>query len=116
MKKGKEKITIELDHRLVAICAKYGVKPQKLFKQLQKDILGDRKLDTYYQQILAELYLTEFISSNAKVERSSIESILDFTRSYQSHQASQHQLPEGISKLTRKILNECDYRKNHTKN
>jgi len=116
MKKGKESITIELDQRLLGICEKYGVKPQKLFKQLQKDILGDRKLDTPYQQILAELYFTEFISGKAKVDRSAVESVLTFTKSFQSQQTTKQQLPEGISKLTRKILNNCDYRKNHSKN
>tara|TARA_R110002111_G_scaffold19246_1_gene47078 strand:- start:89 stop:430 length:342 start_codon:yes stop_codon:yes gene_type:complete len=113
MKKGKKKITIEIDQRLVAICEKYGVEPQKLFKHLQEDILGNRKLETYYQQILAELYFTEFISSKAKIDRSSIESVLNFTKSYQS---DKNKLPEGISKLTRKLLNDCNYRKNHTKN
>jgi hypothetical protein len=116
MKKGKKKITIEIDQRLVTICEKYGVEPQKLFKQLQEDILGNRKLDIYYQQILAELYFTEFISSKAKVDRSSIESVLNFTKSYQSHKSDKNKLPEGISKLTRKLLNDCNYRKNHTKN
>ncbi len=116
MSKEKVSITIELDQRLLSICKKYGVKPQKLFKQLQKDILGDRKLETYYQQILAELYLTEFISGKAKVDRSSIESVLNFTKSYQSHHSNGQKVPEGISKLTRKILKECDYQKNHTKN
>jgi hypothetical protein len=116
MKKGKESISIELDNRLLAICEKYGIKPQKLFKQLQKDILGDKKLETHYQQILAELYLTEFISGKVNVERSSVESVLNIIKSHQSHQSQKQQLPEGISKLTRKILNECDYRKNHTKN
>ena len=116
MEKGKKKITIEIDQRLNAICEKYGVKPQKLFEQLQEDILGNRKLETYYQQILAELYFTEFISSTTKIDRSSIESVLNFTKSYRSHKSDQKKLPEGISKLTRKILNDCHYRKNHTKN
>jgi hypothetical protein len=116
MKKGKKKITIEIDQRLVTICEKYGVEPQKLFKQLQEDILGNRKLDTYYQQILAELYFTEFISSKAKVDRSSIESVLNFNKSYRSHKSDQVELPKGISRLTKKILKDCNYSKNHSKN
>lgn len=116
MKKEKKKITIEIDQGLNAICEKYGVKPQKLFEQLQEDILGNRKLETYYQQILAELYFTEFISSSAKIDRSSIESVLNFNKSYSSHNSDKVELPKGISRLTRKILKDCNYSKNHSKN
>jgi len=116
MKNGKEQITIVVDAKLKKLCKKYGLTVEQLLLQFQKDAVNGRTLENYYQQTLAELYLTEIVADKAKVDRSSVESVLVFMRSQEIQNITSHQLPEGLSRTTKRILKECDYCKNHSKN
>ena len=116
MKKGKEEITIKVNKQLKQLCDKYGISVEQLFLQMQEDMIGGRTLENYYRQILAELYLTEMLSEKTKVDRSAVESVLNYMRSYKTHRATKQPLPKGLSDLTQKILKDCDYRKKHSKN
>ncbi len=115
--KEKKNINIKLNRKLKELCAKYGVEPEKLMLQFQKDIVNQTdSTEAYYPQLLAELYLTEYIAKNSKVERSSVESVLAYLRSYSQQRSTKHSVPKELSKTTKKILKECQYRKNYTKN
>lgn len=116
MKKEKEEVTIKINKKLKKFCDKYGVKAEQLFNQFQKDMIGGTVLESYYRQILAELYLTEFMAEKVEVDRSSIESVLTYMRNYKTQRSTKQALPEGLSKATKRILKECDYRKSHSKN
>jgi len=116
MKNGKEQITIIVDAKLKKLCKKYGLTVEQLLLQFQKDAINGKTLENYYQQALAELYLTEIVADKAKVDRSSVESVLVFMRSREAQKITKQQLPEGLSKTTKRILKECNYCKTHTKN
>lgn len=114
--KEKDNITVKVNKKLQELCLKYGVEPEQLFIQFQQDMLNEKSEQPFYPTVLAELYLTEYIASNSKVDRSSVESVLGYMRSNSNHQKTKQQLPQGLSKTTKKILKECNYRKKHSKN
>jgi phosphate starvation-inducible protein PhoH len=116
MKKEKAQTTININKQLKQLCKEYGLTVEELFIRLQKDMVGSRKSARQYQQILAELYLTEVLSEKSKVDRSSIESALNNMKSYKAQRSTKQPLPEGLSKTTKQILKASDYRKNHSKN
>ncbi|MEQ8624395.1 MAG: hypothetical protein RJQ00_06060 [Vicingaceae bacterium] len=114
--KKNDNITIKVNQKLQELCLKYGVEPEHLMNQFQKDMVDSTAKEQYSPQLLAELYLTEYIAKNAKVDRSSVESVLSYLRSYSQQKKTKQNLPNGLSKTTKKILKECNYRKNHSKN
>lgn len=114
--KKRNNISVKVNKKLQELCLKYGVEPEQLMLQFQEDMTNENSQEPYYPQILAELYLTEYIAKNAKVDRSSVESVLTYLRSHSQQKKTKQTLPNGLSKTTKKILKECNYRKKHSKN
>ena len=114
--KEKESIKLKINSSLNRICNKYGVTPEQLFLQFQDDITNSNNENSCYPEILADLYLAEFIADRSKVERSSIESVLAYMKSNSNTSKRIQKLPTHLSATTKRILKECKYQKRHTKN
>ncbi len=114
--KGKGKIELKVNRKLKELCERYGVTVKQLLLQFQKDIMSCGTPDEQYQGILAELYLAEIIANRLKVDRSSVESVLDYMKKYNAQQSREHNMLKGLSKVTKQILKENNYKEKHTKN
>lgn len=114
MKKEK-KIELKIDQSIQKLCDQYKIKPEDFFAQLQKDLIGKGEEDNY-ESILAQLYLAEVFSKQTKVDRASVEEVLEYMKSYNRQLKKEASIPIKTSTITQTILEECKYEKNHSKN